>query len=180
MGPQALRRDGGVMPSSSHRTTHLAARAGRWSAAHRKTAIAGWLAFVILAVVAGGAAGFVERGGNDGVGESGRADAALNRAFPHEATREAVLVQHPILTAHDAAFRDTVADVVRRLQATAATREVQAGRVSKDGHSQLVTFRLPGDAADSLAATKGAAAPTARSGSASSARTRSTSPRATR
>src|SRR5690349_2194398 len=104
------------MPSASRKTTHLAARAGRWSAAHRKTAIAGWLAFVILAVVAGAAAGFVERSGNDGVGESARADAALTRAFPHEATRETVLVQHPILTARNTAFRDTVADVVRRLR----------------------------------------------------------------
>ena len=36
---------------------NLAARAGRWSASHRKTAILGWLAFVIAAVVIGGAAG---------------------------------------------------------------------------------------------------------------------------
>ena len=33
---------------------NLAARAGRWSAQHRKTAIFGWLAFVIVAFVIGG------------------------------------------------------------------------------------------------------------------------------
>src|ERR1041384_8211828 len=31
----------------------IAARAGRWSARHKKTAIAGWLVFVVLAVMAG-------------------------------------------------------------------------------------------------------------------------------
>ena len=36
---------------------NIAARAGRWSAAHRKTAIFGWLAFVIAAFAIGGAVG---------------------------------------------------------------------------------------------------------------------------
>ena len=31
-----------------------AARAGRWSAQHRKTAILGWILFVVLATVVGG------------------------------------------------------------------------------------------------------------------------------
>ena len=33
---------------------NLARRAGRWSATHRKTAILGWLLFVVLATVIGG------------------------------------------------------------------------------------------------------------------------------
>ena len=36
---------------------NLAARAGRWSARHRKTAILGWVAFVVLATVLGGRIG---------------------------------------------------------------------------------------------------------------------------
>ena len=35
----------------------LAARAAHWSARHRKTAIFGWLAFVAIAFVIGGAVG---------------------------------------------------------------------------------------------------------------------------
>ena len=35
----------------------FAARAGRWSAQHRKAAIWGWLAFVLVAFVIGGAVG---------------------------------------------------------------------------------------------------------------------------
>ena len=36
---------------------NLAARAGLWSASHRKKAIFGWLAFVTLAVLLGGSVG---------------------------------------------------------------------------------------------------------------------------
>ncbi len=39
------------------RSNNFAARMGRWSANHRKTAIFGWLAFVIAAVFIGGALG---------------------------------------------------------------------------------------------------------------------------
>ena len=38
---------------------NLAARAGRWSAAHWKAATFGWLALVLAAVVAGSVAGTV-------------------------------------------------------------------------------------------------------------------------
>ena len=36
---------------------NIAARAARWSAAHRKIAIFGWIAFVAVSVVLGGAEG---------------------------------------------------------------------------------------------------------------------------
>jgi hypothetical protein len=39
---------------------NLAARAGRWSSHHRKRAIWGWLAFVLVAVVIGGTIGTKE------------------------------------------------------------------------------------------------------------------------
>ena len=39
---------------------NLAARAGRWSAAHWKTATFGWLALVLAAVVAGSVAGTID------------------------------------------------------------------------------------------------------------------------
>ena len=50
---------------------NFAARAGRWSAAHRKTAIFGWLAFVIAAFVIGGKVGTQTLAEKDlGVGDS--------------------------------------------------------------------------------------------------------------
>ena len=41
------------LQKESTRSTNLAARMGRWSARHRKTAIFGWLAFVVLAFAVG-------------------------------------------------------------------------------------------------------------------------------
>jgi heme transporter len=38
-------------------TNTFAGRMGRWSARHRKTAIWGWIAFVVVAVAIGGAVG---------------------------------------------------------------------------------------------------------------------------
>ena len=73
---------------------NLAARAGRWSARHRKAAILGWIAFVVIAVVVGG-----KIGQNDldesasGSGESKRGDMIVAAAgFPDQAG-EQVLIQ---------------------------------------------------------------------------------------
>ena len=74
----------------------LAARAGRWSAQHRKRAILGWILFVVLATVAGGAVGVRNLADEDtGNGESRAADQAVAAAgFPKEAG-EQVLVTGP-------------------------------------------------------------------------------------
>ena len=45
------------MPRTTRRSVPLAARVGRWSARHRRTAILGWFLFVVLATVLGGAVG---------------------------------------------------------------------------------------------------------------------------
>jgi hypothetical protein len=69
---------------------NLAARAGRCSAQHRKQAIAGPFVFV---EVAGGSAGTQTFDENDyGIGESGRADAAVSDHFPDKED-ESVLVR---------------------------------------------------------------------------------------
>ena len=43
--------------SSLKRSNNLAARMGRWSASHKKTAIFGWLAFIAVAFMLGNAVG---------------------------------------------------------------------------------------------------------------------------
>ncbi len=133
-------------------SNNFAARAGRWSARHRRIAIFGWLAFVAVTVVGGGAAGlntFVWQ--ENGPGESGRADKAIFDHFPRHA-EETVLVQSASATTSDPAFRAAVADVRRRLRATAHVEHVKspfaagnAGQISADRHSALVTFQLGGD-----------------------------------
>ena len=51
---------------------NLAARMGRWSASHKKTAIFGWLAFIAVAFMIGNAVGTKQLDPNKtGTGESG-------------------------------------------------------------------------------------------------------------
>src|SRR3712207_7743388 len=74
-------------------TNNLAARAGRWSAQHRRKAILGWLAFVVAAVAIGGTIGTKTLEPHElGFGESGRADVVLHDAGLKDAVAESVLV----------------------------------------------------------------------------------------
>src|SRR3954452_531172 len=148
----------------------LAARAGRWSARHRKAAIIGWLAFVIAAIAIGGAVGtkYIDQD-NNGVGESGHAQQVLRQNFVLRAD-EQVLVQNRSESASDPAFRATVTDVVHRLSALPSVVHMRSplapgnrGAISRDGHSALVQFEIRGRSSDaeqkvgaSLAATAAA------------------------
>ena len=73
---------------------NLAARAGRWSAQHRKTAILGWIAFVVLATVGGGHDRHeVAERAEMGNGSSQTADLAVDTAGFRESAGEQVLLQ---------------------------------------------------------------------------------------
>jgi RND superfamily putative drug exporter len=116
---------------------------GRWSARHRRRAILGWFAFVLLAFAAGAITGTKDQGGNDGIAESGRADAILDRAFP-DVDGESVLVQaRRGGNVRDPEVRAATADVVAAVKGTGTAREVDATRVSRDGRSRLIAFQLP-------------------------------------
>src|SRR4051794_38504517 len=122
-----------AMPSPPPSRPHLAARARRWGASHPRTAILGWIALVVAPVVLGQAVGF-RTAGEDGDGESGRAQVVLDRHFPPSAPEETVLVSSATHRVHDAAFRDTVADAVRRLKAADHVKKVDVGAASADRH----------------------------------------------
>jgi uncharacterized membrane protein YdfJ with MMPL/SSD domain len=131
---------------------NLAARAGRWSAQHRRIAIFGWLAVVILAFAIGSSVGTNTIDLNRaGAGESGRAARTLDDNFPKRAEEQA-FVQSSRLKATDPKFKAAVADVVRRLEHTRYVRDVDSpysrgnrGQISRDGRSVLVNFEVPGD-----------------------------------
>ena len=133
-------------------TRNLAARAGRWSAQHRKKAILGWLAFVIIAVFIGGSVGTKTLENDDlGVGESGRADDAISAHFPDKGSESVLIQSRDGARTGDAQFRVVVGDVVTQLEGTKNVRNVKdpygpdsAGQLSKDKRSALVTFELPG------------------------------------
>src|SRR5438309_5609055 len=103
------------MSAKSSANPSLAARAGRWSAQHRKLAIWGWLAFALVAFMIGGAIGTeTQTAAQSAVGESGRAARTIDGAFPKHQVEE-VLVRSAGLTANDSAFRAVVGEVQHRL-----------------------------------------------------------------
>jgi RND superfamily putative drug exporter len=134
-----------------HKT--FAARAGRWSAEHRKTAIWGWLAFVLVAVAVGGAVGMKESSQETAVGDSGRADKVLDRAFPAD-DEETVMVQAPRGgDVRDPAVRRAVDDVIAAVSGRPRVTEVRSpyvpanapAQISEDRRSALVTFEVRGE-----------------------------------
>ena len=133
---------------------NLAARAGRWSAQHRKKAILGWFAFVILATVLGGMVGQKKLSDEDmGNGESKRGDQIVEAAGFPDVTSESVLVQGKDgLTVKDPQFKAAVSDVVDTLGRTKGVSKIEdpltrefSDNVSADGGSAMVHFDLPGD-----------------------------------
>src|SRR3954453_14864756 len=107
-------------------TRSLAARAGHWSATHRKTAIWGWLAFVVVAFAIGGAVGTKTLQSDQlGVGEAGRADQTIEGGFP-STPHDLVLIQSATGRATDPIFRAVVADVQRRLKKVPYTQDFES------------------------------------------------------
>jgi uncharacterized membrane protein YdfJ with MMPL/SSD domain len=137
----------------TQRSTHtdesnlnVAARIGRWSVQHRRKAILGWLAFVFVSLVIG--FNLVPQknleNGEGMPGESGQAAEVTKDAYPDKAG-EQVLVQSKTLDVSDPQFKAAIADVTQRLERTKGVDNVATEAISKDGHSALVTFELPGD-----------------------------------
>jgi len=138
---------------------NLAARMGRWSAAHWKTATFGWLAFVVVAFGLAGLAGTRTIDQTTGPGESGRMNAILEAGFRQPAS-EHVLVQSRSDRVGTAAFDAAIADVVARLSSEADVADLRSplepgneAQISEDGRSALVAFEIRGgkeDAADRI------------------------------
>ncbi len=143
----------------------IAARAATWSARHRKRAILGWFAFVVIAAVLGGALG-TKTVTHEGSGESGRVDTFLRAHLPESST-ETILVQgRSGQTASSPDFRAALRDVGARVSKVAYVRDLhvpgsagRGGGISADGRSALVRLELGkrGDVTKLLAATAAAA-----------------------
>ena len=132
---------------------NVAARAGRWSAAHWKTALGAWLAFCVLAVALGSVAGTkVLEDTDTAAGGTRKAEKMLEHAGFANRAGESVLVQSNGRTIADPAFRAAVADVTRSVSRLPEVERVRsplaasnAGQISKDQHSALVQFDMRGD-----------------------------------
>src|SRR5436309_12792078 len=114
--------------SPSTRSYNLAARMGRWSASHWKTAVFGWLAFVALALAIGMQVGTKQIDMQDAnVGQSNKADKILNKGFPQaDPQTEFVLVQSARMTVGEPAFRATVNDVVGAVKGNPAIKNLKS------------------------------------------------------
>jgi RND superfamily putative drug exporter len=131
---------------------NLAARAGRWSAQHRKKAVLGWLAFVIAALALGNVLGTKTIASDEEglAGDSKRAHEIYQAAFP-QAAGEQVFISSKAGGPKDAGFRAAVKDVESKLAAQKNIANVQSpyakgneGQISRDGHSAIVSFEIPG------------------------------------
>jgi uncharacterized membrane protein YdfJ with MMPL/SSD domain len=132
---------------------NFAARAGRWSAQHRKKAIFGWLAFVIVATLVGGNIGTKTiPSDEDGVvGDAARSQQIVKHAFPQTAG-EQVFIQSKSQSPSDPGFKAAVRDVEHRLAAQKDVTNIQSpyaadnvAQISRDGRSAAVTFEIKGD-----------------------------------
>ncbi|SCD96753.1 MULTISPECIES: MMPL family transporter [unclassified Streptomyces] len=122
---------------------NLAARIGVWSTHHRKTAVLGWLLFVVLAAGIGGAAGMVEMSdAENGAGDSARAEQILLDAGLAKPAGELVMVSAPAPGDWKAAAT-ALTDAVR---ATGEVQDLAAPLPSEDGKDALITFAMRGDA----------------------------------
>jgi len=136
------------------RSRNLAARVGRWSAQHRRTAILGWILFVVLATALGGTVGQ-----NDlddpatGSGESKRGDMIVEAAgFPDQLGEQVLVQGKGSARADDPQVTAAVRDVVSRLARIEGITEIESPldpatrvhTVSTDGRSVVVNFTIPG------------------------------------
>ena len=131
----------------------ISSRAAQWSATHRRTAILGWIALVVISLALGSVVGTKNIADEDlGNGDSREGERVLaNAGFPEDDS-ELVLIQGSgDLNVDDPEFRAAVADVEGRLAHVAHVAEISSplddehsDQVSADGRSALVEFELRG------------------------------------
>src|ERR1044071_1601236 len=135
------------------RSNTFAARAGRWSAANRKKAIFGWLAFVIVAVAIGAVTGTkTPANDNSYVGDSGRGDKLVTDHYPDSAGESVLIQGRDGQTDRDADLRAAVDQTVKAVSGFHTVKNVDSpfakgngGQISPDGKSVLVNCEGKGD-----------------------------------
>jgi uncharacterized membrane protein YdfJ with MMPL/SSD domain len=120
----------------------FAARLGGWSVRHRKTAIVGWLLFVIAASMIGAMAGQITmKPEQNGAGDSLRAEKILADAGIQHPAGEMVIVHSQTPDG----WRDAAGAVAAGVRATGRIDHLQPALAAKDGRDGLVRFEMKGD-----------------------------------
>ena len=158
--PERARRAERSGESSSHRTNQAIppTSPGAWAGGARsKTAIFGWLAFVVVAFALGIVSGTTKIDQDtSGVGESGRIDKLLHEEFVQPARRERA---HPERNAHrqGSGLHGCGRRCDRQVSAVDVVMDVKspldpenAGQIGQAGHAALIDFEIRGDPDDAL------------------------------
>jgi uncharacterized membrane protein YdfJ with MMPL/SSD domain len=136
-------------------SNNIAARMGRWSAGHWKTAVFAWLAFVVAAFATSifFPMKVIEQK-DAGVGESAKANQILDKSFDLDQTGqfELVVIQSRTKTVDDPAFRAVINESLTVLKGFPKVEKLRAplaagheGQVSPDRHAVLITFQPRGN-----------------------------------
>jgi uncharacterized membrane protein YdfJ with MMPL/SSD domain len=125
---------------------NLAARAGRWSAAHWKTATLGWLAMALAAVLVGLLVGTRNlTTAESSQGDSGKAETILAENGFQTPAGESVLVRGKAAKPGDPSFRAAEGDLLAALRALPQVEHLRSPVRSADGRSELVSFDMTGN-----------------------------------
>jgi RND superfamily putative drug exporter len=139
-------------PGHPRDRTNLTERVVGWSAAHRKTAVFGWLLLVAAIFMLGQALGSRNLPEYSS-GQAGQAERVLNQYSPAQlnSSTESVLIQATAAApgatfGTDPAMRQAASQVAASLASLPKyAAHIDAPRVSKDGRSALVRFQVPGN-----------------------------------
>ncbi|OKK04326.1 hypothetical protein AMK26_13180 [Streptomyces sp. CB03234] len=127
----------------------LTARTARWSARHPWRAVAGWLAFVVLCLVVGGAVGTNSAKTADyRVGEAGRAEAMAAEGRLERRSTEQVLISARSGTLDERAAEAAARDLTARMASLPEVAGVAAPLWSGDGRILMVEVALKGEERD--------------------------------
>ena len=133
------------------RSNNIAARMGRWSASHWKTAVFGWLAFVVAALAIGSVVGTKQIDDADvNVGQSHKADQILDKGFPQaDPQTEVVLIRSTNRIAESPEYRAVIGEVVSAVEGNPAVRNIQSplapgneAQISQDRTAVMVTWDM--------------------------------------
>jgi uncharacterized membrane protein YdfJ with MMPL/SSD domain len=130
----------------------LAARLGTWSSKHRKKAVFGWIALLLVALAAGGVGAKKLSPAGESNGDSARAERLLDHGgFRQPAGEEVMLQVHGNGSIRTAVGERAARDVIAAITATHRVKGIRSpfaagnsGQISRDGRSALVLFSMKG------------------------------------
>jgi uncharacterized membrane protein YdfJ with MMPL/SSD domain len=135
-------------------SNNIAARMGRWSASHWKTAVFGWLAFVVVAFGIATQLPMKTISTQDqNVGQAHRADEIFKKSGfgQTDSQTEFVLIQSKTLTVKSSAFRAAIVDVASTVTPFRTIKnfrspldQAHSDQIAADGHTAVVEWDMKG------------------------------------